>query len=546
MAVPSEENSEREGGASHVGALLQASRQRLGEDLPDVALMLRIRLPYLAAIEAGRYRELPGATYAVGFIRAYAEHLGLDSEEVVRRFKVETIDGGSDQKLSFPTPVAETGIPGGAYVFVGLVVAVIAYGAWYVSATEDGFFAELISPLDEHISSLLSSDDDPAAATAPVTPAGVSKTPAAPQDIEPSANADRASDEPKPALEQPTPVPEETEPETTSAAPVTPAGAVESSQPVAQSEPAIADVEPEITETQLEPTAAVPAPATGSASSGGAENAGNEPQDQPTRSQAAAVETAPSPGSEVPPAQAVAVVRSQELSVVTQPATPQPAPDPSSQSATNEIDRPAPAAPSPAPAAPSPAPAAPSPAPAAPSIAVDSATEPDASSETRPLVASIETNTIEPTGATADIVSETVPAPVSLASGTESEIAAPELPTVPVQADTEANVAEAAEEPLIARTAPVQARIVINAKTNSWIQVRDDVANQMLITRLLTAGDSYEVPNRPGLILLTGNAGALEILVDGVAAPSIGGNGVVRRGVVLEADRLKQGTAVTN
>ena len=64
-----------------VGALLRASRLRVGENLQDVAAMLCIRYPYLEAIESARYNELPGLTYAVGFIRAYAEHLGLDSEE---------------------------------------------------------------------------------------------------------------------------------------------------------------------------------------------------------------------------------------------------------------------------------------------------------------------------------------------------------------------------------------------------------------------------------------------------------------------------------
>ena len=164
MATPSEEQNEKDGTATHVGALLKASRQRLGEELPDVATMLRIRLPYMSAIEEGRYRDLPGSTYAVGFIRAYAEHLGLDSEEVVRRFKAEAADGGNDQKLSFPTPVPETGIPGGAYVFIGLVVFVLGYGAWYVSTTEDGFFAELISPLEEQFSGLLSDEEKAKAA----------------------------------------------------------------------------------------------------------------------------------------------------------------------------------------------------------------------------------------------------------------------------------------------------------------------------------------------------------------------------------------------
>lgn len=78
---------------------------------------------------------------------------------------------------------------------------------------------------------------------------------------------------------------------------------------------------------------------------------------------------------------------------------------------------------------------------------------------------------------------------------------------------------------------------------NSWIQVRDDTVNELLVTRLLRAGDSYAVPDRSGLKLSTGNAGALEILVDGEAVPSIGGEGTVRRNVFLDADKLKAGTA---
>ncbi len=79
---------------------------------------------------------------------------------------------------------------------------------------------------------------------------------------------------------------------------------------------------------------------------------------------------------------------------------------------------------------------------------------------------------------------------------------------------------------------------------NSWIQVRDDNGNMLLLTRLLRAGDAYRVPDRPGLTLLTGNAGALEILVDGEAVPSIGPLGAVRRGVALDIERLRQGTAI--
>ena len=51
-----------------IGALLRASRMRIGEDLRDVAGMLRIRYPYLEAIEEGRFSDLPGQAYAVGFV----------------------------------------------------------------------------------------------------------------------------------------------------------------------------------------------------------------------------------------------------------------------------------------------------------------------------------------------------------------------------------------------------------------------------------------------------------------------------------------------
>ena len=44
---------------------------------------------HLKAIEDSRFQELPGPTYAVGFVRTYGSYLGLDGEDVVRRFREE-------------------------------------------------------------------------------------------------------------------------------------------------------------------------------------------------------------------------------------------------------------------------------------------------------------------------------------------------------------------------------------------------------------------------------------------------------------------------
>ncbi len=102
------------GSGPGVGALLHASRLRCGEDLRDVAQILRIRYVHLEAMEAGRFEDLPGPAYAIGFVRAYAKHLGLDADEVVKRFRAETTNIGEAPELSFPVPVPEGGIPGGA------------------------------------------------------------------------------------------------------------------------------------------------------------------------------------------------------------------------------------------------------------------------------------------------------------------------------------------------------------------------------------------------------------------------------------------------
>lgn len=91
-------------------------------------------------------------------------------------------------------------------------------------------------------------------------------------------------------------------------------------------------------------------------------------------------------------------------------------------------------------------------------------------------------------------------------------------------------------------TTPVD-RLVIRARSDSWVQIRDD-AGHTLYTRVMREGDVYRVPDREGLSLATGNAGALDILVDGRMAPSLGESGQVVRNVALNPDRLAAGTAI--
>ena len=120
-----------------VGELLQERREHLGLDLDEIGAMLRIKPTYLAALEQGRTHDLPGPTYAIGFVRAYAEFLGLEAGPVLERFKAEAAGVTARPDLALPVPLGERSVPGGALVLIALIVALCGYGIWYYLSTED-------------------------------------------------------------------------------------------------------------------------------------------------------------------------------------------------------------------------------------------------------------------------------------------------------------------------------------------------------------------------------------------------------------------------
>mgnify|MGYP003860701673 CR=1 FL=1 len=100
--------------AARVGEELREARIALGVSVEDAATQLRINKRYLQALEEGRVKDLPGAAYAVGFVRSYATALGLDPDDAVRRFR--DMSGTAVTKsgdLVFPEPVPRRGIPTG-------------------------------------------------------------------------------------------------------------------------------------------------------------------------------------------------------------------------------------------------------------------------------------------------------------------------------------------------------------------------------------------------------------------------------------------------
>ncbi len=146
------------------------------------------------------------------------------------------------------------------------------------------------------------------------------------------------------------------------------------------------------------------------------------------------------------------------------------------------------------------------------------------------------------------------PAPPSAAAAPASKpqavapSASPATPASPSAANAPAATPNAAAAVKTPAASPGHAygaktsRIVIRASAASWVEVRA-ADHSILFERVLKPGDSYRVPNEPGMTLETGNAGGLSIAVDGKPAPPLGGIGGVLRHVALDPRALLAGKA---
>ncbi|MBV8494093.1 MAG: helix-turn-helix domain-containing protein [Alphaproteobacteria bacterium] len=376
-----------------VGEMLRARREELRLDINEVGEILRIKPAFLAALEENRPQDLPGPTYVIGFVRAYARHLGLDHDWVLERYKAESAGVGARPDLALPMPLGERSLPGGPILLVALILAICGYGTWYYLSTGDRGRPERVAAVPP---TLQPRPDQRAA------PTGDAASPA------------------KPALD----------------ASVSPA------------KPAVE-------------------PAT------------------PTNSGAnARLSSGLFPGS--------AAATAGE-SAAAAPAT--------DAGTTGALRSPQPAQPEPATA-----------------------------------IASTQT-TAAPT-ATAAAASPAVPSQTS-----RPQALPPQAAMAAPPATAPATQPPAAGAPPAGIGAGSAGRIEIKASADCWVQVRGP-DQSIVFSRVLKAGEIYRVPARPGLVMRTGNAGALSIIVDGKAAPSIGPAGALRRNVVLDPDALIGGKAV--
>ena len=136
-----------------LGSELSMARIELDLELEEVSKITRIQLSHLRAIEEGRFKDLPGNTYSIGFLRTYANFLDLDSTALITRYKDITSSIQSKiENLDFPEPAKEGRSPGPWLILGMLILAAIAYGIWYYishDSSEGDMVADLSSLLVE-------------------------------------------------------------------------------------------------------------------------------------------------------------------------------------------------------------------------------------------------------------------------------------------------------------------------------------------------------------------------------------------------------------
>lgn len=567
-------DSDSDGGG--VGAILRGARLARGEELREVSSALRIRLPYLEALENGEISELPGMTYGIGFVRAYAEHLDLDSADMISRFKVEARSINRRTELQFPEPLPSNRVPSAALLLVVLLLAGGVYGGWLYSTSQNMTLVEAIEQVPDR---LLGLGDEGDASPSPASSA--------------TSSGETTSVAPDVAATDPSPTPVGTEEQATAS----PEASAVDSEDEAASVDAVAtqtpgatedgvtedrvteDGEPEVgaTEDDAGTTAGSNAPAPQIPEVGDelAEAAEDETAGAASdQSDAVAVAEANTPEEVSEPA--VEALAAAAPEVETTPADPQPdsaaqdtsaaAPaaesdetaslDPTGQDVASGVLQEAEGAVEEA-ASITPAPTSAQTSEAAAPTEASPTAEPDVSTETPAEEAPAETTATVP--APAEIVEETLPPPTpestaadgSVSNAGRAEIAEEDLPPPALEPSVEAEVAAteatpppvdtpeatSSAEPESAATPPARARIILQATSESWIRVTTPDGD-VLVEKLLLMGEIYRVPNREGLLLDTGNAGALKILVDGRPAPLLGEEGEIQRNIPLVPDTL--------
>jgi cytoskeleton protein RodZ len=130
-----------------VGEILRRTRTHYGQSLTDIERALRIRASQIEAIENNDVDKLPGRVYAIGFVRSYAEYLGLDGSKMVHLFKNQSVGKTRKPELHFPATASESKVPNNWVVTVSIIMALLVMITWWSSQSRDRTVVDVVPPV---------------------------------------------------------------------------------------------------------------------------------------------------------------------------------------------------------------------------------------------------------------------------------------------------------------------------------------------------------------------------------------------------------------
>ncbi|MSO96223.1 MAG: helix-turn-helix domain-containing protein [Thermoleophilia bacterium] len=134
-----------------IGSTLREARTRQGLVIDEMESRTKVRARYLRFMEEDRFEQLPGHTYAKGFLKVYAEALGLDGQLFVDEYNSRYVDLSDQAQPRHAAATAQSGAPGrtrrqrsaeresrtvAAVLLVVVIATTLVIGAWRFGAED--------------------------------------------------------------------------------------------------------------------------------------------------------------------------------------------------------------------------------------------------------------------------------------------------------------------------------------------------------------------------------------------------------------------------
>lgn len=140
-------------GLKRLGSSLTSARKKQNFHLEYISNETNISIKHLKFIEAGRFEELPGETYIVGFLRNYANILGSDPDLTIKNYR--NCKAIKDQRpLAKIDSLTESSFSRNIFILASVLFFFLAYGIWinfFYDSTKENFSDKMIDNSTEVI-----------------------------------------------------------------------------------------------------------------------------------------------------------------------------------------------------------------------------------------------------------------------------------------------------------------------------------------------------------------------------------------------------------